>query len=68
MNAIKSGRGPAGAASVCASAAHAMGKSRTVFTPFERDARAAGHGDEWRGGKLDDCTVVVGIVSQDAKL
>ena len=58
------GRGAAGAAERIAAAAHVRGADPRADTPFSRGAMAARV--PFRGGKMDDCTVVVSIVQEAA--
>ena len=59
---LSAGNGAEGAARRVAVAAHIRGADPRADTPFSRGARAARV--NFRGGKMDDCTVVVSIVQQ----
>ena len=59
---LSAGRGPAGAAQRIAAAAHIRGADPRADTPFSRGAMAARV--PFRGGKMDDCTVVISIVQE----
>ena len=59
---LAAGNGPAGAAQRVAAAAHVRGADPRADTPFSRGAMAARV--PFRGGKMDDCTVVVSIVQE----
>ena len=61
---LAAGRGAAGAAQRIADAAHIRGADPRADTPFSRGAMAARV--PFRGGKMDDCTVVVSIVQEAA--
>jgi protein phosphatase PTC7 len=61
---MAAGRGPAGAAERIAAAAHIRGADPRADTPFSRGAMAARV--PFRGGKMDDCTVVVSVVQEGA--
>ena len=61
---LQAGRGAAGAAKKIAEAAHIRGADPRADTPFARGALAARV--PFRGGKMDDCTVVVSIVQEEA--
>jgi protein phosphatase PTC7 len=61
---LAAGNGPAGAAQRIAAAAHVRGADPRADTPFSRGAMAARV--PFRGGKMDDCTVVVSIVQETA--
>jgi protein phosphatase PTC7 len=57
---LDAGRGPEDAATRVAAAAHVRGADPRADTPFARGAMAARV--PFRGGKMDDCTVLVSIV------
>jgi protein phosphatase PTC7 len=57
---LSAGRGPDAAAARVAAAAHVRGADPRADTPFSRGAMAARVA--FRGGKMDDCTVLVSVV------
>jgi protein phosphatase PTC7 len=61
---LDAGRGCAGAAARCAVAAHVRGADPRADTPFARGAAEARIA--FRGGKMDDCTVLVCVVDAQA--
>ncbi len=57
---LDAGNGAGAAAERVAAAAHVRGADPRADTPFARGARAVRI--DYRGGKMDDCTVMVSVV------